>query len=410
MLGPVARTSCAAEGMKTSRTHTEPRAPSGPGSPRRHAPVRPGIAALLIAWAMAAAAAPAPGPTAAAQGSSTSPSPPQTAAAPGPAGKASRNASLQATSKLSASARREALLRAGEAVVGVEVRALPDAPTNRMMGGLRNGSGVVIGEDGVVLTIGHLLLEAEEVDLRLNSGRSVPARVLAADPATGFGLVKALLPLDVAPAPLARDTRVRRQDKLLLVSGGSQRSISAASLAARQPYSGYWEYHLESALFTRPLRTDHDGAGLFNERGELLGIGSLLVIESSTEYERGPGTLFVPVDLLKPIYQELLLHGRSSASRRAWLGVNCRQRTDGVDIAFVSAGSPAEAAGLQQGDAIRRIDGVAVDTLASFYRQLWRGGDAERSITLTVQREGMSTDVILQSVDRFDALRRVKGI
>jgi len=301
-------------------------------------------------------------------------------------------------------------MRAGAAVVGVEVRALPDAPTNRMMGGLRNGSGVVIGEDGLVLTIGHLLLEAEEVDLRLDSGRSIPARVLAADLATGFGLVKALLPLEVAPVPLARNTGVRRKDKLLLVSGGAQRALSAARLSARRPYSGYWEYHLESALFTRPLRTDHAGAGLFNARGELLGIGSLLVIESSAEYERGPGTLFIPVDLLKPIYEELLLQGRSSASRRAWLGVNCLQGTDGVDIAFVSADSPAEAAGLQEGDSIRRIDGVAVDNLASFYRQLWRGGDAARDITLTVQREGVALDIVLHSMDRSEALRRVKGI
>jgi S1-C subfamily serine protease len=278
------------------------------------------------------------------------------------------------------------------------------------MGGLRNGSGVVIGQDGLVLTIGHLLLEAEEVDLRLNSGRSVPARVLAADPVTGFGLVKALLPLEVAPVPLARDTVVRRKDKLLLVSGGTQRAFSAPNLSARRPYSGYWEYHLENALFTRPLRTDHAGAGLFNDRGELLGIGSLLVIESPAEYERGPGNLFVPIDLLKPVYDELLQQGRSSASRRAWLGVNCLQGADGVGIAFVSADSPAEAAGLQQGDAIRRIDGVAVDDLASFYKQLWGGGNAERDITLTVQREGVSLDITLQSVDRSEALHRVKGI
>jgi serine protease Do len=314
------------------------------------------------------------------------------------------------SSKLAPAARRQALLRAGAAVVGVEVRALADAPTNRMMGGLRNGSGVVIGEDGLVLTIGHLLLEAEEVDLRLDSGRSVPARVVAVDPVTGFGLVKALLPLEVAPVPLARDTAVTRKEKLLLVSGGAHRALSAANLSARRPYSGYWEYHLENALFTRPLRTDHAGAGLFNDRGELLGIGSLLVIESPAEYERGPGNLFVPVDLLKPVYDELLRQGRTTASRRAWLGVNCTQGSHGVDIAFVSGDSPAEVAGLQQGDAIRRIDGVAVDDLASFYKQLWSGGDAERDVTLTVLREGEALDITLRSRDRLESLRRVNGI
>lgn len=398
------------DGVKTWETPTEPRSSSRTERRRHCERFRPGIAALLIAWVMAVPTAAAAAPTTLPPGAASPPRPVSSAAAPKPAASAARSAKPPVASTLTPSARRQALLRAGAAVVGVEVRALPDAPTNRMMGGLRNGSGVVIGEDGLVLTIGHLLLEAEEVDLRLNSGRSVPARVLAADPVTGFGLVKALLPLEVAPVPLARDTVVRRKDKLLLVSGGTQRAFSAPNLSARRPYSGYWEYHLENALFTRPLRTDHAGAGLFNDRGELLGIGSLLVIESPAEYERGPGNLFVPIDLLKPVYDELLQQGRSSASRRAWLGVNCLQGADGVGIAFVSADSPAEAAGLQQGDAIRRIDGVAVDDLASFYKQLWGGGNAERDITLTVQREGVSLDITLQSVDRSEALHRVKGI
>lgn len=307
-------------------------------------------------------------------------------------------------------ARRLALQRAGSAVIGIEVKGLADAPTNQLLGEWRSGSGVVIGEDGLVLTIGYLLMEAAEVDLRLNSGRSIPARVVAMDPASGFGLVQALLPLDVRPAPLAHGTGVAAKEKLLLVSGGGQRALSTARLSARKPYSGHWEYHLDKALFTRPMRTDHAGAGLFNARGELLGIGSLLVIESPAEYERGPGNLFVPVDLLGPIYADLLSQGRSAASRRAWLGVNCTQGAHGLSIAFVNADSPADEAGLEQGDVIRRIDGLPVTDLASFYKKLWSGGDAHRDVTLTVLREGVAQDITLHSRDRLQALRRVNGI
>ncbi|HWH74908.1 MAG TPA: S1C family serine protease [Methylibium sp.] len=301
------------------------------------------------------------------------------------------------------------LQRASAAVVGVEVRALPDAPSRETLGALRSGSGVVIGRDGLVLTIGYLLLEAEEVDLQLDSGRRVPARVRALDLASGFGLVQALLPLKLPVAPLARSSAVAPGESLLLVTGGPDGTLSPAWLSARQPYSGFWEYHIDQALFTRPLRTDHGGAGLFNARGELIGIGSLLALETPAEYERGPGTLFVPVDLLRPIYAELRRHGRSSASQRAWLGVDCVQRPEGVQVLRVVPDSPAALAGAEPGDLIRRIDALPVGDLASFYRRLWRG-PVEREVRLEVLRDGRAVDLPIRSTDRSRALRHAAGI
>jgi serine protease Do len=303
-----------------------------------------------------------------------------------------------------------ALQRASASVVGVEIKALEDASSNEVLGDLRNGSGVVIGDDGLVLTIGYLLLEAEEVDLRLDSGKLVPARVVAMDLASGFGMLQSLIPLDVPAARLASSTEVSPQEPLLLVTGGEEGAISTAQLSARQAYSGYWEYHIEHALFTRPLRTDHGGAGLFNARGELLGIGSLLVMETPQEYERGPGNLFVPVDLLTPIVDELRRKGSSSASRRAWLGLNCAQRAEGVQVLGVNTDSPADAAGLQAGDVVRRIDGTPVDQLASFYKLLWQGGEPERDISLEVLRDGRVISVRVHSMDRLQSLRRASGI
>ena len=247
-----------------------------------------------------------------------------------------------------------ALQRASDAVVGVEINGVDGASSNEMLGQFRAGSGVVIGEDGLVVTIGYLLLEAEDASLVLDSGRRVPARVLGVDLATGFGLVQALLPLQVPSAPLARDTRVRPDEALMLVSGGSDGAISLARLAARRSFSGYWEYHIESALFTQPPRTDHSGAGLFNARGELLGIGSLLVMDTPSEHDAGPGNMFVPIELLAPILPELRERGSSTASHRAWLGLNCLQEVDGVRVVRVNPESPAEAAGVEAGDLIRR--------------------------------------------------------
>lgn len=303
-----------------------------------------------------------------------------------------------------------ALQRASDAVVGIEVEAVAEARSNETLGRQRSGSGVVIGTDGVVLTIGYLLLEAEDVSLLLDSGRRVPARVLGMDLDSGFGLVQALVPIAVPAAPLARDSGVSFEESLLLVSGGHEGAVSVARLSSRRAFSGFWEYHIDTALFTRPPRTDHSGAGLFNARGELLGIGSLLVMDTPGEHEAGPGNMFVPVELLAPIIGELRERGTSSASHRAWLGVNCQEQPDGVRVVRISRDSPAEAAGIEAGDLITGIDGAAVAGLEAFYKRLWSGGGAERNVTLELRRQGESRTVQVHSVDRMRTLRRARSI
>ena len=101
-------------------------------------------------------------------------------------------------------ARSRALQRAQQAVLGVQTVAVDEARSANTLGKARSGSGVVIGADGLVLTIGYLVLEAEDVALVRDDGRRVPARVLAYDVATGFGLLQALTPLGLDPVPLGR--------------------------------------------------------------------------------------------------------------------------------------------------------------------------------------------------------------
>jgi S1-C subfamily serine protease len=221
-------------------------------------------------------------------------------------------------------AHKEALARANAAVVGLQVVAVEDARSIATLGKERQGSGVLIGDDGVVLTIGYLILEADQVELVAGDGRRIPARVVAYDLASGFGLVQALAPLGIAPAPLGVSAAVASDEPLLFASGGDERDLSLARMVSRRPFSGYWEYHIEGALFTAPVRTDHSGAGLFNADGELVGVGSLVVGNASDG--SGPamrGNMFVPVDLLKPILAELKARGSSRNSSRAWLGLNC---------------------------------------------------------------------------------------
>ncbi len=304
-----------------------------------------------------------------------------------------------------------ALMRASDAVLGVRVQAVDGARSVRTLGAERQGSGVLIGNDGLVLTIGYLILEAEQVELVTDDARRIPARVVGYDVATGFGLVQALSPLPQPPAPLGNAAALRADEALVVVSGGDGGAVGPAQLASRRAFSGYWEYHLEDALFTAPPRGDHSGAGLFNLQGELVGIGSLVVNDALGPGKgRAPGNMFVPVDLLKPILAELRERGNTRASRRAWIGVNCVESDGELRIVRVNDDSPADVAGLQAGDRILRIDGVAVDKLETLWKRLWSGDRAERAVELEIERAGRREAVTVQAVDRAYTLRRAQGI
>ncbi len=308
-------------------------------------------------------------------------------------------------------AQSRALARAHGAVVGLRSVAVEDARSTATLGRLRQGSGVIIGDDGLVLTIGYLILEAEQLQLVTADEREVPARVVGYDVATGFGLVQALAPLHIEAAPMGVAARVDSDEPLMVVSGGEDGEVSVAQLLTRRPFAGYWEYLVEDALFTAPARADHSGAGLFNRRGELVGIGSLLVKDAlGADGPPRNGNMFVPIDLLAPILPELRTLGHSRLSQRAWMGVNCVEAEGTVRVVRVNSDSPAEVAGLEPGDRIVRIDGTDVKALAVLWKTLWAGGVPEREITLDIERRGQAQTLKLQSVDRMKTLKSAQGI
>jgi S1-C subfamily serine protease len=324
--------------------------------------------------------------------------------APGPQARAAEAASA-------VEAQSRALQRASASVVGLRALAVDDARSAATLGRARQGSGVVIGAGDLVLTIGYLILEAEQVQLITDDEREVPARLVGYDVATGFGLVQPLAPLRIEPAPFGSTAALARGEPLMIVSGGEDGAISAAQLVSRRSFSGYWEYHVDGALFTSPARADHSGAGLFNSRGELVGVGSLLVRDAAGA--DGPaqnGNMFVPIDLLQSILPELRSRGSSQLSRRAWMGVNCVETEGTVRVVRVNIDSPAEVAGLEPGDRIVRIDGTEVRALEVLWKTLWAGGAPEREVTLDIVRAGKPQTLTLQSVDRMKTLKSAQGI
>jgi S1-C subfamily serine protease len=316
-----------------------------------------------------------------------------------------------AAQNLDVAAQSRLLDRAAGAVVGLRALAVDDARSNRALGRSREGSGVVIDRDGLVLTIGYLILEAEQVELITDDERVIPGRVVAYDMATGFGLVQPLTPLRVQAVPLGQSARVGHDEPLMVASGGAAGAVSAARLVSRRAFAGYWEYRIEDALFTAPPRGDHSGAGLFNGRGELVGIGSLIVAHAlGNDQPRHPGNMFVPIDLLPPILDELRRNGTSAASRRAWMGVNCVEDGGELRVAQVNDDSPADVAGLQEGDRILSIDGVPVRTLDQLWTALWRGGPPEREVRLEIRRDDSRQTLKVFTVERAKTLKRSQGV
>jgi serine protease Do len=298
------------------------------------------------------------------------------------------------------------LVDAANAVVTVSMKAIPNARSNAALGEERTGSGVAIAPSGLVLTIGYLILEAESVELVTNSGRTVPATVAAYDHATGFGLLRPVAALDVKPIRIGSSRSVNELDQLMIVAGGGEDSISVATVVSRRLFAGYWEYLLDSAIFTAPPRVDHSGAALINRDGELVGIGSLLVMDAMTPGERLPGNMFVPIDLLKPILDELIATGRQKAAIRPWLGLSSLEEDGRIKVLRVSEGGPAEEAGIGAGDIILMMGGRKVEKLDDFYRRLWSTGAPGVEVNLKVLHGSDIRDVKVHSIDRLEFIRK----
>jgi serine protease Do len=305
----------------------------------------------------------------------------------------------------------DALARAHAAVVGVEVTAVEGARSARTLGQQRSGSGVVIGADGLVLTIGYLIVEADTIQLITQDNRRIPATTIAYDQATGFGLVKPLLPLrGVTAVPFGSHEALRDGESLMVASGGDDGDVAMTQLVSKRAFSGYWEYHIDAALFTSPPVRNHSGAALFNQRGELLGIGSLVVADASGASPPVPGNMFVPLDLLKPVLAEMQKTGSTRQSRRPWLGVTSSEQDGRVQVVRVTDGSPAEAGGVRRGDVILAVDGTRVATLEQFYKRIWSHANPEDEIKLTVQQRGETRVLTLKGIDRSTTMIKPQGI
>jgi S1-C subfamily serine protease len=292
-----------------------------------------------------------------------------------------------------------------DSLVLLRAEAPEDAFTAGILGTERIGNGVVIRDDGLVLTIGYLITEATTIWLNTNRGAVVAGHPLAYDQPSGFGLVQPLGALGVAAIGRGSAASCRVGDEVVVAGQGGRKHALKAKLIAKREFAGYWEYVLDEALFTAPAHPHWSGAALIGSDGRLLGLGSLLVQENLGG-RTVQGNMMVPIDLLEPIIEDMVKTGRSSRPPRPWLGLYATEVKGHVVISGLAGGGPAERAGIQVGDIVMEIAEERVGSLADLFRRIWQRGAAGVDVPLTLVREGAVARVTAISIDRQDLLKK----
>jgi S1-C subfamily serine protease len=298
------------------------------------------------------------------------------------------------------------LERALTSIVGLHSIIPPDAFTAQTLGVERAGNGVFIG-NGVILTVGYLITEADTIWVHMHDGRIAPGTTLAIDQETGFGLVQALAKIDLPALPLGSSAASEVGERVVLGGAGGRTRSVAARIAAKQEFAGYWEYVLDEAIFTFPAHPNWGGTGLINSAGELVGVGSLQ-LERERAGKNENLNMVIPIDLFPPIRDDLTRFGRSQKPVRPWLGLYSTEVEDKVVVVGLAGKGPAARAEIKTGDVILAVAEKKVSSLAALYRKVWSLGDAGVEVPLTLYRDGVTFDVRVNSSDRAKFLKAPK--
>jgi serine protease Do len=314
---------------------------------------------------------------------------------------------VAATAVTAAAARAQSAALTGllSGVVHMKTFINPDGRTAPTLGREREGSAIVIDTNGLILTIGYLMVEAHAAEVVTNDGRDVPANIVGYDHQTGFGLLQAIAPLGVQPLVFGKSAELKERDAVVVAGFGGADNAAPAVVVAKREFAGNWEYLLDEAIFTAPPHAAWSGAALLNHEGKLVGVGSLIVADATGRGDRMPGNMFVPTDLLPAILADLIVNGRTAGAGRPWLGVSTDELRGHLIVSNVTHDGPADRAGLKRGDMILGVNGEPVSHLPEFYRKLYAQGDAGTLVALDVLKDNEKRRIDVKSINRLDHLR-----
>ena len=294
-----------------------------------------------------------------------------------------------------------------EALVSLRSQVPDDAMSAGLLGTERTGHGVRLREDGLIVTVGYLIHEAEEIWIASGDGRAAPAFVVGNDFQSGLALIKPMMPF---PGPVIEtgDARALRVGDEVRIAGSGEADpqVIEAQVVAKEEFAGRWEYVLDEAIFTAPPHGSWSGAALLNTDGRLCGVGSLVIQGFEVKQARHNVNMFVPIDLLIPVIDEICERGRRSTPLRPWLGMLVHDENDQLTVVGVYRNCPADKAGLRPGDVILRVGDQPVRSLAHMFRTVWGLGDAGVEVPLLLVRDSQTQEAIIRSAERGEFMRK----
>jgi len=284
----------------------------------------------------------------------------------------------------------------------VKIRAvIPEgARTASILGTEREGHGILFDSRGYILTTGYLIIESENIEVTGPDGKKTRAALTGYDHATGFGVLQTEAPLGVEPLKLGSAAELKEGDPVLVAGHGGLEAATGARVVARREFAGYWEYILENAIYTAPPYAKFAGAALIGPDGRLLGVGSLFAQLAVPGVGLLPCNVFIPIDLLQPILEDLISVGHPTKPARPWMGINAEETHGRVFITRITEGGPAEEAGLKKDDLILKVNGRPVAGLADLYRKVWAAGSAGVNVTLGILEGVEAKEVTVHTGDR----------
>jgi S1-C subfamily serine protease len=301
-----------------------------------------------------------------------------------------------------------ALERVLHSVVRVRSYVPPEADSAKRLGSEREGNGVVVGEGGLIVTVSYLVTEAMSVEIVDEGGRTLSASVVGFSNESGLAILRSPSMADRNPVPLGDSAALAERTPVIVSGAGGLSNAIPAVVVSRRPFAGSWEYLLERAIYTAPAHPDWGGAALISAQGTLLGVGSLMTGQARRGGEKMAGNVFIPVDILRPMLDEVAATGTVKPQPHPWLGLNPHEHPGGLIVGRLSTKSPAIAAGIRRGDLVTALGGRPVDDLADFYRRMWAMGAPGIDVPLTILRDGRSFTVKVRSASRYQFLAKEK--
>ncbi len=270
-----------------------------------------------------------------------------------------------------------------------------------------SGSGVIISDDGYIVTNNHVVENADEITVTLNNKKTFSAKVIGSDPAYDLAVIK----IDAKDLPFllygnSDDVRIGQWVLAIGYPLNLETTVTAGIVSAKARSLGLNKGTKNNAAVESFIQTDaavnmgNSGGALINTNGQLIGINS--AIASPTGYYSGY-SYAIPVNIVKKVVNDIIKYG---TVQRAYIGVsyapdgiseeekkaNSIKDGNGVFITGIAAGGAAETAGIKKGDFITKINGTEVASSGEMVDQISRYKPGDK-ISITYTRDGRENTV-----------------